>query len=168
MKDNHNLQVVQNKLNRLLLDADRNTSTCDLLKETDSLSIQQMIAYQTAVAGFRVMKSNKPVYIANKMKVKNVNVKLRGRHGSIFQPGYSLYIAKEGFIYRAASIINKLDDNLRNEENLAKFKVGTQEWVKNNIAVKPRLRHPNLTAGSRIQGPGPLQTHQLHHHRLTA
>ena len=43
MKDNNNLQVLQNKLNRLLLNADKDTPTAELLRDTDSLSVHQMI-----------------------------------------------------------------------------------------------------------------------------
>ena len=42
-KDNNRLQILQNKLNRLLLRADYKTSTAELLQGTGSLSIQQMI-----------------------------------------------------------------------------------------------------------------------------
>jgi hypothetical protein len=38
VKENHKLQVLQNKLNRLLLDIDCNTPTEDLLHQTDSLT----------------------------------------------------------------------------------------------------------------------------------
>ena len=48
VKDNHNLQVLQNKLNKLLLNAQYNTSTADLLQQTDSLSIHQMVAYKAS------------------------------------------------------------------------------------------------------------------------
>ena len=153
IKDNHNLQVLQNKLNQLILGADFTISTSDLLKETDSLSIQQMITYQTAVTAFRIRKTNKPKYIAERMKVKDISMNLRGRQGIIHQPGYSLSIAKEGFVYQGTSILNKLDENLRNEEKLEKFKTGAREWVKKNIAIKPISKHPNLTAGTRMTQP---------------
>ena len=48
-KDNQKLQVLQNNLNRLLLDAKYDTPTEVLLQETNSLSVQQMIAYHTAL-----------------------------------------------------------------------------------------------------------------------
>ena len=47
--DNNKLQVLQNSLNRLLTGADYNTSTVKLLEKSDSLSVQQMIAFQTIV-----------------------------------------------------------------------------------------------------------------------
>ena len=39
-KDNNNLQVLQNKVCRLLVDADFSTPTAELLEATDSLSVQ--------------------------------------------------------------------------------------------------------------------------------
>ena len=45
VKDKNNPQVLQNKLNRLLLTADYNTPTEELLHQAGSLSIHQMVAY---------------------------------------------------------------------------------------------------------------------------
>ena len=42
VKDNNRLQILQNKVNRLLLDADPLTPTADLLQLTNSLSIHQI------------------------------------------------------------------------------------------------------------------------------
>ena len=46
--DKHQLQVLQSKINRLLLNAKCNTPTEVHRQDTDTLSIQQLIAYQTA------------------------------------------------------------------------------------------------------------------------
>ena len=40
-----------------------------------------------------------------------------------------------------------LDENLRNEEKLEKFKAGMRSWVKENIRTKPKAKFPNLTTG---------------------
>ena len=77
VKDNQNLQVIQNKLNKLLLDADHNTSTAELLHQTGSLSVHQMIAYQTAVSTYKIVKSGKPSYISAKMNLRNINLNTR-------------------------------------------------------------------------------------------
>ena len=76
-KDNNNLQVLQNKLNKLLLIADYNTSTADLLHQTGSLSVHQMVAYQTAVATYKIVKSGKPTYIAEKMQARQMKLNIR-------------------------------------------------------------------------------------------
>ena len=115
VNNNHQLQVLQNKVNRLLIGAEYNTPTADLIRDTDSLSVQQMIAYQTAVAVHKITRANKPTYLANKMKIKTQNMHLRGRLGSIGQPEHSLSIAREGFIFRGVQMFNKLDEVLKNE-----------------------------------------------------
>ena len=45
VKDNNKLQVLQNNLNRVPLNARYDTLTEVLLRDSNSLSVQQMIAY---------------------------------------------------------------------------------------------------------------------------
>ena len=68
--DNNRLQVLQNNLNRLLTGAEYNTPTSELLEQTGSLSVQQMIAFQTIMMTHKIMKSRKPTYLANKLQVE--------------------------------------------------------------------------------------------------
>ena len=82
-------------------------------------------------------------------------MQLRGRLGRIHPPKKKLYISKEGFLYRGACILNKLDDNLRNENKLEIFKSGMKKWVKRNINIKPVSKHPQLV----YRNPGP-QAHK--------
>ena len=155
VSDNNQLQMLQNKVNRLLLGADYNTSTADLVRDTESLSVQQMIAYQTTVAVHKVVQSNKPTYLANKMKVKNQSMHLRGRLGSIGQPEHSLSIAREGFVFRGVSIFNKLDESLKNEPKCEKFKTGVRNWVKKNIPIKPSPKYSNFSKRQLCDQPNP-------------
>ena len=154
-KDNNNLQVLQNKLNKLLLNADYNTSTADLLHQTGSLSVHQMVAYQTAVATYKIVKSGKPKYIAEKMQARQMKLNIRQGGGTVKLPGYTLNIAREGFIYRGASLFNKLDVSLRKEPKLEKFKVGVKEWVKQNVTIKPKSNFSSIEAGSKRNIPPP-------------
>ena len=140
VKDNYKLQVLQNNLNRVLLNAKYDTPTEVLLKETDSLSIQQMIAYQTAILAFKILSSGKPSYIAERMKSMDAGMNLRGSKGKIIIRKRKLGITKEGFIYRASVLFNKIDEALRNETKIKKFKAGMRKWVLTNIATKPRSK----------------------------
>ena len=144
VKDNANLQVLQNKLNKLLTNADYNTPTVDLLEQTNSLSVHQMIAYQTGVATYKVVKSGKPSYIASKLKVRKTNLDTRQGAGTIEPPRNKRNIAREGFIYRGAQLYNKLDGVLRAEPKLENFKTGLRKWVKTNIAVKPKPKFASI------------------------
>ena len=52
-------------------------------------------------------------------------------------PRYKLGISREGFLYRAASLLNMMDEKLRQEPKLEIFKSEAKKWVKGNITVKP-------------------------------
>ena len=151
MKDNNNLQVLQNTLNRLITGAKYDAPTAELLEETESLSVHQMIAYQTAVMTYKIIQSKKPSYLASRIQPRECNMRLRGRLGSIEQQGRSLSIAKEGFIYRGRQIMNKLNEDLRCEPKLDKFKTGVKTWVKENISIKPSSKFADIGSRSRPQ-----------------
>ena len=76
----------QNKLNRLLVNADYKTPTSDLLTATGSLSIQQLIAYQTAVMAYKINQSKKPHYLHQKLLTNKSAHDLRGRTDPLHQP----------------------------------------------------------------------------------
>ena len=116
--DNSKLQVLQNSLNRLITRAEYNTPTLELLKMTDSLSVQQMIAFQTIVMTHKIMKSKKPSYLANKLQGRHNDRDLRGYTGGVQSSNYRLSIAKEGFVFRGMTLMNMLSIPLRVENNL--------------------------------------------------
>ena len=66
-RDNHRLQVLQNKVNWLITGAHKRTSTSNLPEMTDSLSVQQIICYQTLIMTYKILDSKKPVYLANRI-----------------------------------------------------------------------------------------------------
>ena len=47
--DCNKLQVLQNSMNRLITGARQGIATVDLLRDTNSLSIQQIVAYYTQI-----------------------------------------------------------------------------------------------------------------------
>ena len=101
-RDNQKLQVLQNKRNRLLFNAKYDTTTEVLLRDTNSLSIQQSIAYQTSLLAYKLVKEGKPSYLSERLKKKPVGMGVREGNGSISIPRTKLAITKEGFIYREA------------------------------------------------------------------
>ena len=113
VKDNNKLQVLQNNLNRILLGARNDTPTEVLLNATNSLSVQQMIAFQTAVLAFKITKSGKPSYIARKLQKQEAGMTLRESQERIFVKNTRLTISREGFIHRAAILLNSLGTDLR-------------------------------------------------------
>ena len=103
-----------------------------------------MIAYHTALLAYKIIQTGKPRYLAQKLQKKNTGTSLRGNLGRLTIQRSKLTISREGFVQRAASILNNLDEVLRNEEKVKKFKVGLKKWVVKNIAIKPRSKFPTI------------------------
>ncbi len=53
-------------MNRLITGARQGVATVDLLRDTNSLSIQQMVAYYTLIMVHKVTMTGKPSYLAGK------------------------------------------------------------------------------------------------------
>ena len=59
-------------------------------------------------------------------------------------------------------LFNKLDEHLRNETKLERFKVGVREWVKTNISIKPKPIFQSISAGRPPPPPEPPPPEQPH------
>mgnify|MGYP001179234605 FL=1 len=137
--DCNKLQVLQNSVNRLITGARQGTATADLLENTKSLSVQQMIAFYTLIMVHKITMTGKPDYLAKRLSLRQENLReLRGWGGrTVETPDYSLETSRAGFVYRGGRLYNSLSRNLREEMAISKFKVGVKEWVKDKIPVKP-------------------------------
>ena len=138
LSDNNKLQVLQNKLNRILTRSGLMTSTVDLLRKSESLSIQQMIAYQTIILTFKIIHTSKPKYLSDKLEFDERNYLLRDGSNKLKKVNYKLNQSREGFIYRAITLFNMLDQKLRQETNLRVFKSEARIWVEKDVRVKPK------------------------------
>ena len=145
-EDNRKLQVLQNRVARLLIvrevrnnyKEDKkyiNMSTEELLTRSEDLSVQQMGALQTLLMTKKIMMSQKPKYLAEKLQ----RMKSRGTRSGTTLPEEKirLGISREGFVERSTKLYNLLPENIKSEENLNKFKKAVKDWVKLKIAVKP-------------------------------
>ena len=112
-EDNRRPQVLQNTVLRLLTGPRRGTQTTTLLEMTDTLSVQQLVAFQTLVMVNKVIK------------------------GSITAANQNLSLSRGGFILKGTYLFNSLPLPLRQEQNLKKFKEAIRKWVKRNISAKP-------------------------------
>ena len=54
-----------------------------------------MVAYQTTVFTYKIVKSGKPDYIAAKMKGRQMNINTRQEVGTVIPPSYTLNIARQ-------------------------------------------------------------------------
>ena len=141
-EDNRRLQVVQNKCLRLRTGLGRDTPTADLVKAAGDLSVHQWTAFMTIMTVFRVLKSGKPKYLADKMQLRRpggdnvARVPLRHQH-TITIERRDIAVARGGFVYRGAALFNSLPLELRQETSQLTFKRRVKKWVSESILVKP-------------------------------
>ena len=73
-----------------------------------------MIGYHSGVLAYKIVNSGKPKYLARKLIQRKDGMNLRRGPNGLQIPNKSLSISKEGFLYRGASLLNKVGFKLRN------------------------------------------------------
>ena len=128
-----------------------------------------MIAFQTAVLAFKIIKSGKPSYIARKLQRQEAGMTLRESQERIFVKNTRLTISREGFIHRAALLLNSLGIELRKEEKINVFKTGLRKWVLDNIPIKPKMKYQKFESRlpPRIVTPAQVQSNTQDIRRFT-
>ena len=135
-EDNHNLQVIMNKVLRSLTGLPRETPTKLLLEKSGYLSMQQLTAYHTLVTTFKVLQNKEPVYIYDAL-IQSRNSSDRTRAPTVFQPNYQLSTTRQSFMYRAQKLFNLLPENVSSSENPFIFKKAVKSGIKLNIPAMP-------------------------------
>ena len=131
--DMRKLQVLQNSTLRLILKERYDKPTVELLSESKSLSVNQLVAFNMLSQVFKVKESQLPVYHHNRLfghlnRDQNVT-----RSISI---SYKLCQSRESFFHFSSSLWNATPPAVRNSLNLASFKTNARKWVLSNIPSK--------------------------------
>ena len=99
-----------------------------------------MIASTTLLLVFKVMKTGKPAYLANKLEIiREAGMAVRGWGGPIARvPNYQLDVSRAGFIYRGAMLyIGSSDVHTRvgnaKHENMFKCKYQKGDTSHENV-----------------------------------
>ena len=144
-EDNRRIQVLQNKVSRLLLDRQergrilqhkQNMSTEELLEKTGFLSIHQLGAKNTLVMMKKIMLSRKPKYLADRILPSQVD-RITRSGTSLITIKTSLNLRRSSFLYRGMKLYNQLPEPIRKIEKIDNFKEEVHVWVKLNVRVKP-------------------------------
>ena len=139
-EDMRKLQVLQNKVLRMKSNTkDLNTPTTELLACTGDLSVQQLGAFHTVLCIFKIIRSGKPRYLAEKLQLR------QAVHGQIFphrqintiQVHRVLTLSRSGFLYRGAQLWNHLPPEMRKESRLQVFKSQLRRWIISTVPARP-------------------------------
>ena len=141
-KDNHRLQVLENRVLRMKLNQsdNSNTSCKDLVRMTGDMSIHQLMAYFTLLQMHKTVTTQKPSYLANKLVLRKPTVDERvfphRQLNCINLDDRNMTISRSGFICRGAKLWNLLPLELRCKEKSNSFKSGVKQWIKEYVSVK--------------------------------
>ena len=108
-EDNRRLQVIQNRMARLKTKLGRDTPTSTLLSSAGELSVNQHCAFQTLMLVFKVVTSQYPRYLADRLKLRKpiegqmFNPRLLN---TIRVPNANLSASKSAFFVRGASPVS--------------------------------------------------------------
>ena len=128
-----NLQVLQNKVLRLMTDSGYNTPTSEFLNKSEMLSCVHNISLS-----FKIKKSQKPRYLAKRFGFLNQNEKsLNKRQGNANNIYFKLSRSRKGMDYQGSKLLNSLDPSPKMETNEKRFKKNVKKWILNTIPQIP-------------------------------
>ena len=126
---------MQNKAVRLIYYRDRYTPTKSILKETNQLSINQMIAFQILVQTYKIKVSHKPDYHFQRLFSNEQNSRLRSMNQ--VRVDFKLNIGRSSYFYQASRLWTKLPSDLKESKSQIDFKKRCRKWTLENIPIKP-------------------------------
>ena len=115
------LQVLQNNVARVITGLGKRTSMSTLMREMNWLSIKEMIEMQTTIMVWKVVRTGKPEYLAEKMKLVDNN--------SLRTETMRLKTTADSFRHRGIRHWNALDDSLRECKSLPIFRKNVRKTI---------------------------------------
>ena len=133
------LQVIQNKVARVVTRDSWSTPTSVLLSNCGFFSVRQLAMYHTVVLVFRVLKTGSPSYL-HSMFSTSYNRATRQSLQGMIKPSQSTKVPKSdlatsSFRHRALQDYNLLSTEVRDASTLPRFKQLAKQWIMNNIPV---------------------------------
>ena len=123
---------------RLITGHGYDTPVLQLLEDADMLSINQLIHYTTLTTCFKVKKSTKPLYLAQRLGFLDAPVRRNLRKQTKTPVDFDLSTARQGYMYRAAKGWSSLPVHLKEETRERPFKKGLRKWVALNVPPLPQ------------------------------
>ena len=134
----NSLQIIQNKVARLVSRRSIYTPIVELLAQCGWLSIRQLVFFHSAVNIYKTIQTTKPQYIYNKLSMEfPYNTRLAQSESVRMGLGFQckLEITEKSYLNRATVCFNKLPSKLRQIRKLETFKKQLKAWVLENYQV---------------------------------
>ena len=124
------LQVLQNKAAQIVTSSPPRSSRHPMFDQLNWLTVNQLIAYHTALQVYRIRMNDEPEYLAQILKKDN-------RNSNVIVTNTVLTLAKRSFTFRGAQLWNSLPNLIRKKSKIGNFKKMLRIWVQENIPRFP-------------------------------
>ena len=112
------------------------TPTRALLKKCRWLSVKQLVFYHRVVTAHKIVKTNSPLYLHQRMTTTHPYPTRQATGGAIrFGEQFSRksLLAGNSFCYSGTQDYNRIPADIRNVQTLKNFKFKLRKWVTSNI-----------------------------------
>ena len=129
------LQIIQNKVARVVTRLDWLTPASELLQQCGWLSVNQLVFYHSVLLVYKVRLNKTPRYLDTMHNSWSYQYRTRqAESGLVKMVGRPrLEITRNSFRWRAANQYNQLSADIRNSETLVIFKLRVKTWIKINV-----------------------------------
>lgn len=128
------LQVLQNKVMRLILKCSKYTHIKDMLSALNFQSVKQRIIFNTLVLIFKIKNQLLPNYLNSILKLNSdVHERSMRRRSQFRLPLFLRSRSQNSVFYRGLKLFNELPDEIRRCVNLMQFKKSCSIYVKMNF-----------------------------------
>ena len=131
------LQVVQNEAMRAVCKRGRRHPIRDLLKETNWLSVRQLVFYHSVIQAWKVINTRHPVYLHSRLvgtrpryadRLAAAGSLIRGRRPR-------LELIESSWRWRVAKYWEDIPRSIRETENKDQFKTNLKLWIRENVKI---------------------------------
>jgi hypothetical protein len=133
------LQIIQNKVARLVTKKPWSTPVKNLLAECGWLSVRQLAMYHTVLIVFKVLKTGTPSYINSMFSTDYRRMTRQALQGEI-KPSPMRSVARQelankSFRFRAVHDYNLLPVQIKEAASPNLFKKSAKKWIMENIPI---------------------------------
>ena len=132
------LQVLQNSTLRLMLGKRYDYPTSSLLNESNSLSVNQTVAYSIMCQVWKIKTTTQPKYHHERLfgRLVNPEVSTRSIVSQETRVNFKLSMGRGSFFYFGSNLWNSLPITTRESRTLQGFKRAARTWTLENIPMK--------------------------------
>lgn len=132
------MQIIQNRAMRLILNCEFLTPIDFMLKALNWLSISQMIKYNALIYIYKMLNDQLPKYLAkNLIRTNTLHNRLTRQNNeyNLRLPNYSTNFTQKNIFYNGVKLFNELPNEIKQSQSLNIFKEKCKKYIMENYEI---------------------------------